>query len=40
MAQLIIRIGNELTIEVKINIEGFLLEAEETIQNGCNEEGL
>ena len=40
MAQLISRNGNELTIEVKVNIEGSLLEAEDAIQNACNEVGL
>ena len=40
MAQLISRTGNELTIEVKINIDGTLLEVEDTIQNACNEVGL
>lgn len=40
MAQLIARYGNELTIQVKVTIEGPLLNAEETIQNACNEVGL
>lgn len=40
MAQLIERHGNELTIQVKVTIEGTLLEAENTIQNACNEVGL
>ena len=40
MTQLISRTGNELTIQVKINIDGSLLEAEDTIQNACNEVGL
>lgn len=40
MAQLISRTGNELTIAVKINIDGSLLDAEDTIQNACNEVGL
>jgi hypothetical protein len=40
MAQLIARTGNELTIEVKVNIDGSLLQAEDAIQNACNEVGL
>ena len=40
MAQLISRTGNELIIEVKINIDGSLLDAEDSIQNACNEVGL
>lgn len=40
MAQIITRHGNELTIEVKVNIGGSLLNAEDTIQNACNEVGL
>ncbi|WP_428354734.1 hypothetical protein [Methyloprofundus sp.] len=40
MAHLISRTGNELTIQVKVNIDGSLLEAEDTIQNACNEVGL
>ncbi len=40
MAQLIARTGNELTIEVKVTIDGSLLEAEDAIQNACNEVGL
>jgi len=39
MAQLIARHGNELTIQVKVTIAGSLLEAEDTIQNACNEVG-
>jgi hypothetical protein len=40
MTQLIVRNGNELTIEVKVKIDGSLLEAEDSIQNMCNEVGL
>jgi len=40
MAHLIARSGNELTIEVKVNIGGTLLEAEDAIHNACNEVGL
>ena len=40
MAQVISRTGNELTIEVKVNIDGSLLEAEDSIQNACNEVGV
>lgn len=40
MAQLIARHGNELIIQVKVTIDGTLLEAEDTIQNACNEVGL
>ena len=37
MAHLIARTGNELTIEVKVTKDGSLLEAEDAIQNACNE---
>ncbi len=40
MAKIIARQGNELTIQVKVTIEGSLLDAENMIQNACNEVGL
>ena len=40
MARLTARTENELTIEVKVTIDGSLLEAEDAIQNACNEVGL
>jgi hypothetical protein len=40
MAQIITRRGNELTIQIKVTIEGSLLDAEDAIQNACNEVGL
>lgn len=39
MAKLIKQEGTELTLEVKINIAGSLLEAENRIQDACNEVG-
>lgn len=40
MIQITSRNGNELTIAVKVNISGSLLEAEDAIQNACNAVGL
>ena len=40
MAKILARQGNELTIQVKVTIEGSLLDAENMIQNACNEVGL
>ncbi len=39
MAQIIRRLGTQLTVEVAVNIGGSLLEAEEAIQQACNEVG-
>ena len=39
MIQINSRNGNELTIEVKVNIGGSLLDAEDAIQNACNAVG-
>lgn len=37
MARIIARQGNELTIQDKVTIDGPLLDAEDRIQNACNE---
>ncbi|VAW86014.1 hypothetical protein MNBD_GAMMA18-445 [hydrothermal vent metagenome] len=39
MAKLLKRTKKQLTLEVTVNISGSLLEAEETIQQACNEIG-
>ncbi len=39
MAKLLKRTGKQLTLEVTVNISGSLLEAEDSIQQACNEIG-